>query len=128
MLLNLERERKKRKNCSGVSANRPGNRRRVKNKRFSYLEVARFLILYINVENRMSAIIESCKMDFFQSQSLLQAHQTCAMIRPPREAHQQDALTGGFFLYLKKLKFQKYMSVLKNFKNIPRSPYGGRQG
>src|SRR6185436_10269731 len=32
------------------------------------------------------------------------------------------------FLYLKKIKFQKYMSVLKNFKNIPRSPYGGRQG
>ena len=32
------------------------------------------------------------------------------------------------FLYLKKLKFQKYMSVLENFKNIPRSPYGGRQG
>ena len=29
------------------------------------------------------------------------------------------------FLYLKKLKFQKYMSVLENFKNIPRSPYGG---
>ena len=26
------------------------------------------------------------------------------------------------FLYLKKLKFQKYMSVLENFKNIPRSP------
>ena len=26
------------------------------------------------------------------------------------------------FLYLKKLKFQKYMSVLKYFKNIPRSP------
>ena len=32
------------------------------------------------------------------------------------------------FLYLKKLKFQKYMSVLENFKNIPRSPYWGRQG
>ena len=29
------------------------------------------------------------------------------------------------FLYLKKIKFQKYMSVLENFKNIPRSPYGG---
>ena len=29
------------------------------------------------------------------------------------------------FLYLKKLKFQKYMPVSKNFKNIPRSPYGG---
>ena len=26
------------------------------------------------------------------------------------------------FLYLKKIKFQKYMSVLKYFKNIPRSP------
>ena len=32
------------------------------------------------------------------------------------------------FLYLKKLKFQKYMSVLENFKNIPRSSYGGRHG
>ena len=32
-----------------------------------------------------------------------------------------------FYIY-KKLKFQKYMSVLENFKNIPRSPYGGRQG
>ena len=31
------------------------------------------------------------------------------------------------FLYLKKSKFQKYMSVLKIFKNTPRSPYGGRQ-
>ena len=30
-----------------------------------------------------------------------------------------------FFLYLKKLKFQKYMSVLEIFKNIPRSPYEG---
>ena len=33
-----------------------------------------------------------------------------------------------YFLYLKKLKFQKYMSVLENFKNIPRSPYGGATG
>ena len=36
-----------------------------------------------------------------------------------------------FFLFyiLKKLKFQKYMSVLeKNFKNIPRSPYEGATG
>ena len=33
-----------------------------------------------------------------------------------------------FFIFKKKLKFQKYMSVLENFKNIPRSPYGGRQG
>ena len=31
------------------------------------------------------------------------------------------------FYFLKKLKFQKYMSVLKNFKTTPRSPYGGRQ-
>ena len=30
------------------------------------------------------------------------------------------------FLYLKKI--QKYMSVLENFKNIPRSPYGGATG
>ena len=27
-----------------------------------------------------------------------------------------------YFLYFKKLKFQKYMSVLKYFKNIPRPP------
>ena len=34
-----------------------------------------------------------------------------------------------FFIFIfKKLKFQKYMSVLKNFKNIPRSPYGERHG
>ena len=59
-----ERE-KKRKNRSDVSANRPGNRRRVKNKRFWYLEVARFLILYTGVKNRTSAIVEGCKMDFF---------------------------------------------------------------
>ena len=32
------------------------------------------------------------------------------------------------FLYLKKIKFQKYMSVLENFKNIPQSPYGGATG
>ena len=32
------------------------------------------------------------------------------------------------FLYLKKIKFQKYMSVLENFKNIPRSPYEGATG
>ena len=32
------------------------------------------------------------------------------------------------FLYLKKLKFQKYMTVLENFKNIPRSPYGEATG
>ena len=31
------------------------------------------------------------------------------------------------FFYIKK-KIQKYMSVLENFKNIPRSPNGGRQG
>ena len=37
------------------------------------------------------------------------------------------SVNGGFFfvIFKKKLKFQKYMSVLKNFKNIPRSPYGG---
>lgn len=29
------------------------------------------------------------------------------------------------FLYLKKLKFQKYTSALENFKNISRSSYGG---
>ena len=34
-------------------------------------------------------------------------------------------LTRFFLFYiLKKLKFQKYMSVSKNFKNIPWSPYG----
>src|SRR6185312_2816369 len=33
-----------------------------------------------------------------------------------------------FFIFKKKLKFQKYVSVLENFKNIPRSPYRGRQG
>ena len=35
-----------------------------------------------------------------------------------------------FFLFyiLKKLKFQKYMSVLENFKNIPRSPYEAATG
>ena len=33
------------------------------------------------------------------------------------------------FLYLKKIKISKiYMSVLENFKNIPRSPYGGATG
>ena len=33
---------------------------------------------------------------------------------------------GGFLFFIfKKLKFQKYMSVLENFKNIHRSPYGG---
>ena len=32
------------------------------------------------------------------------------------------------FLYLKKIKFQNYMSVLENFKNIPRSPYEGATG
>src|SRR6185503_4671912 len=37
-------------------------------------------------------------------------------------------MTRFFLFYIKKLKFQKYMSVLENFKNIPRSPYGGRQG
>ena len=40
------------------------------------------------------------------------------------------SLDRRFFLFyiLKKLKFQKYMSVLENFKNIHRSPYGRRQG
>ena len=33
-----------------------------------------------------------------------------------------------FFIFKKKLKFQKYMSVLESFKNIPRSPYGGATG
>ena len=33
-----------------------------------------------------------------------------------------------FFIFKKKLKFQKYMSVLENFKNILRSPYRGLQG
>ena len=33
-----------------------------------------------------------------------------------------------FFIFKKKLKFQKYMSVLENFKNIPRSPYWGATG
>ena len=33
-----------------------------------------------------------------------------------------------FFFILKKTKFQKYMSVLKNFKNTPGRPMKGRQG
>ena len=33
-----------------------------------------------------------------------------------------------FFFIFKKLKFQKYMSVLKNFENIPRSPAPGATG
>jgi len=34
---------------------------------------------------------------------------------------------GAFFFFiLKKSKFQKYISILKNFKNIPRSSYLGR--
>src|SRR6185295_18733754 len=45
------------------------------------------------------------------------------------EAHESLEREAVFsFLYLKKLKFQKYMSVLENFKNIPRSPYGGATG
>src|SRR6185295_3880664 len=45
------------------------------------------------------------------------------------EAHESLEREAVFsFLYLKKLKFQKYMSVLKIFKNIPRSPYGGATG
>ena len=35
---------------------------------------------------------------------------------------QADTPAVFSFLYLKKIKFQKYMSVLKYFKNIPRSP------
>ena len=36
---------------------------------------------------------------------------------------------GGFLFFIfKKIKFQKYLSVLENFKNIPRSPYGGATG
>jgi len=37
---------------------------------------------------------------------------------------------GGFFsfLYLKKLKFQKYMAVSKNFKTIPLSPLAWATG
>ena len=40
------------------------------------------------------------------------------------------AVAGGFFFFIfkKNKKFQKYMSVLENFKNIPRSPYGGATG
>ena len=45
--------------------------------------------------------------------------------RRPHAQGQKQAFIS--FLYLKKIKFQKYMSVLQNFKNIPRSPYGGRQ-
>ena len=44
----------------------------------------------------------------------------------PRRAPQRRAVIS--FLYFKKIKFQKYISVVENFKNIPRSPYGGRQG
>ena len=42
-------------------------------------------------------------------------------IRPSRQLE-----AAGFFsfLYLKKLKFQKYMAVSKNFKTIPLSPPG----
>ena len=38
--------------------------------------------------------------------------------------------TKGFFsfLYLKKLEFQKYMAVSKNFKTIPLSPPGWATG
>ena len=44
-------------------------------------------------------------------------------------AHLAVTSAAFSFLYLKKSKFQKYMFVLKNFKNIPRSPYeGGDRG
>ena len=38
--------------------------------------------------------------------------------------HPPQSATSGFFFFIfkKKIKFQKYMSVLKYFKNIPRSP------
>ena len=42
--------------------------------------------------------------------------------------NRRRVVSGFFFLYLKKLKFQKYMSILENFKNIPRSPYEGATG
>ena len=38
------------------------------------------------------------------------------------EAHRRGSAAVFSFLYLKKIKFQKYMSVFKYFKNIPRSP------
>ena len=43
-----------------------------------------------------------------------------------RQETRGHALRDGFFsfLYLKKLKFQKYMTVSKNFKTIPLSPPG----
>ena len=39
------------------------------------------------------------------------------------------ALVGLFFIFIfkKKLKFQKYIAIPKNFKNGPMSPMGGRQ-
>ena len=43
----------------------------------------------------------------------------CTSNKKPAQA---IALAVFSFLYLKKIKFQKYMSVLKYFKNIPRSP------
>ena len=49
-------------------------------------------------------------------------------VSPPPQQRSGRNRAVFSFLYLKKLKFQKYMSVLENFKNIPRSPYGGRQG
>ena len=39
-----------------------------------------------------------------------------------RQCHGPRVKAVFSFLYLKKIKFQKYMSVLKYFKNIPRSP------
>ena len=44
-----------------------------------------------------------------------------------RELNKLRPLAGASFsfLYLKKSKFQKYMSVLKNFKNTPGRPMGG---
>jgi len=38
-----------------------------------------------------------------------------------KKSHEKN-LAVFSFLYLKKIKFQKYMSVFKYFKNIPRSP------
>src|SRR6185437_5273363 len=57
---------------------------------------------------------------------VVQARENRAVVRTSRNAafvaHYRVMWAVFSFLYLKKIKFQKYMSVFKYFKNIPRSP------
>ena len=90
------------------------------------------LVLYCCIASSFHSDIFPCVLGWLYGE-LLSFRDTCGELLHSSPAEVLGRLVGYLklgrvvfsFLYLKKSKFQKYMSVSKNFKNIPDRPMGG---